>query len=197
MVLPVFAFINTGISVIVSYIVPLFLLIIIGLCMFLDNLETFLANKHYLPDPVRRLLRKGFLSASVIVLFSSLSLMTFYRHVSSEEFRQICNRGEFLLKETGSWLRENSEADSTVMSRWSNIGYYGDRRWTGLVDGSIWELITYAKKNRIKYVVIDSVSIYRRPNLAQLLSAMPFGTELIPVYDAERYGVKVVIYRIG
>ncbi len=55
-----------------------------------------------------------------------------------------------------------------------------------------------ALSGRVTYLVIDSVAVpRRRPQLAPLLSAMPFGEEdLVPVYNQERYGISVIVYKV-
>ncbi len=83
------------------------------------------------------------------------------------------------------------------MSRWSNIGYYGERGWIALADGAIEEVIAYAKRNGITHIVIDSDSVpRRRPQLLNLLDPSLPHAGLTPVYADERFYTRVVIYQV-
>ena len=122
----------------------------------------------------------------------------YVQSLASEEYRYFCAGQEFFLKDTGFWLKQNTLPDAQVMVRWGVIGHYADRRWSGLVDGDVQEVVDYAKKHDINYLVIDSNAVpRRRPKLAPLLDPAAVFPGLTPVYSRLEYGILVIIYRVG
>ncbi len=196
-VLPVFAFSN--LSVAVSYILPIFPLLLIGLCRLAGGGEALLLGR--LASGSSRLsvwIREiPVVSAAAVLMLGLLSLRPLWQELGSEDFKWFAKGQEFFLKETGSWLKQNTPANAAVMARWSQVGFYGDRRWTGLADGSIAEVVAYSKKQAIGYIVIDSVAVpRRRPQLAPLLDPSLGAAGLRAVYARDGYDIRVVIYQV-
>jgi hypothetical protein len=198
LVLPVFAF-NT-IAVQAGYILPLFPLLIMFAC------RGAVAGEEYLLTALRRLhlpistrlCQWALLSAALVLLFGYHSIMPPWRETRLPAVKDFILGQQFLLKETGTVLKKSTPPNSIIMSRWSNMGFYGDRKWIGLVDGEVQEVVLYAKKHNVSYLVIDSVAVpHRRPKLLPLLE-QPFAGHagLQPIHVNTRYGVLVVIYKI-
>lgn len=194
-ILPVFAFSNLAIAP--SYIFPLFPIITLWFARGLVGIEDGFFNTIIKVTGVGRLerLKQWSLAATVAVLFFSYSSLTPTWENLTDKDRYIDQI--FLLKGTGKWLNKNTQEDAVIMSRWSNIGFYADRKWVGLPDGEIGEVIQYAKRQNVRYIIIDSLSIpSRRPKLAPLLLGNPIGYGVRSVYFAQKYEIIVVIYEV-
>lgn len=196
-VVPVFAFSNLSIAV--SYILPIFPLVMICFCAGAISIEQML---------LKLLGRAGLaagdrlrnwtpVTAAVVVILCYLSFVPFWSQLASEDFREFAASQEFFLKDTGLWLKNNTPENSVVMSRWSNMAFYADRKWSYLADGKVREVIDYAKKHGVGYIVIDTSAVpRRRPELAPLLNPSTSHDGLRPVYAQGEHGIGVIIYQV-
>lgn len=195
-VLPAFVF--PGLSVVVSYILPVFPLLLFFTCAGLRWCELIIARLLQASPSVASFLT-GYAPLSFIcagVVCFSLA-KPYVASVSSQEYRYFCASQEFFIKDTGLWLKHNTPSDANVMTRWGVIGHYAERPWTGLVDGEIPEVISYARKHSVRYIVIDSNSVpRRRPKLEPLLDPNVVIPGLRPVYARMEYGTLIIIYQV-
>lgn len=195
--LPVFAFSNLSIAP--SYIFPLFPIITLLFVKGLVVIEDGFFNTAIKLTGLGRLkrLKEWSLVATVAVLcFCYSSISPIWGEMSSEDSRVYAASQRFFLKDTGRWLKSNSPKDVAIMSRWSNMGFYADRKWVYIPDGEISEVAKYAKEHNVKYIVIDSNAVpRRRPKLAPLLNPANYNG-LRPMYTREEYWIRVVIYEV-
>lgn len=196
MLLPVMAF--DKISTSAGYILPFFMVLLClsakAIVWLEEAIMEWLGKCCSLPVDVRRHLPLAVIAS---IVFSGHLFMPLYQWLSSDDFRFMSGQQEFLLRQTGHWFRANSDKSSRLMARWSNIGYYGDRSWIGLADGSISEVTEYARRNRINYIVIDSDAVpRRRPQLEALLNPTLPHSGLTPVYAEQQFETRVIIYRV-
>ena len=196
-VLPAFAF--PGLSVVVSYILPVFPLLLFFICAAFRWCELIIARvMQGIPSAASFL--TGYAPLSIIcagVLCFSLAI-PYVQSVSSAEYRFYCASQEFFIKDTGLWLKHTTPPDAVVMTRWGLIGHYAERPWAGLVDGEIQEVIDYARKHSVRYIVIDSNSVpRRRPKLEPLLDPNAGVPGLRPVYARMEYGILIIIYEMA
>lgn len=196
MLLPVFAFDKISLSA--GYIFPFFPVFIAcfaqGAVWLEEQVAVFVTHRLPLLRGIVRFLPLG---AAAVACLMLLSFNQFYSEVSSEEYSFMTGQQDFLLRQTGHWLRANTPSDAGVMARWSNIGFYADRPWTGLADGTIAQVVEYAKRAHMKYIVIDSDAVpRRRPQLNALLFPDTPQPGLTPVYGREDWLTRVVVYRV-
>lgn len=196
-ILPVFAFSNLAIAP--SYIFPLFPITTLWFARGLVGIEDGFLNTIIKLTGFGRLerLKQWSLAATAAVLFFGFSSISpVWGELSSEDFKVYAASQEFFLKDTGRWLKNNSPKDVAIMSRWSNMGFYADRKWVYIPDGEISEVVKYAKEHNVRYIVIDSNAIpRRRPKLGPLLNPSDF-EGLRPVYAREAYWIRVIIYEV-
>lgn len=196
-ILPVFAF--STLSIAPSYIFPLFPIITLWFARGVVGIEDGFFNTIIKLTGFGRLerLKQWSLAATAAVLFFSYSsIFPIWNDLSSEEFRGFAASQKFFLKDTGLWLKSNASKDSAIMSRWSNMGFYADRKWVYIPDGEIPEVVKYAKEHGVTHIVIDSNAVpRRRPRLAPLLNPVNFDG-LRPVYAREEYWIRVIIYEV-
>jgi hypothetical protein len=196
LLLPVMAFDKIAVST--GYILP-FYLVLIGYCAKgLGWLETacleWLGKMFPIPEGFRR---SAPLAVVTCLVISWYLLLPLYREVASDEFRFMSGQQGFLLRQTGHWLAANTDTSAIIMSRWSNIGYYSQRQWAGLVDGSVEEVTGYARQHGISHIVIDSDSVpRRRPKLASLLDPASAHAGLTPLYADQQFNTLVIVYQV-
>lgn len=196
MIVPVMAFDKISIST--GYILPFFMILFCfsakGM-VWLEWLATeWLGKLCSISADVRRYIP---LAVVATVILSWQIYMPLYRWLSSDEFRFMSGQQDFLLRTTGHWFSGNTAKAAKLMARWSNIGYYGERGWVGLADGSISEVTEYARRQGVSYIVIDSDAVpRRRPQLVSLLNPSASHPGLTPVYADQQYDTRVIIYRV-
>lgn len=194
---PIMAF-NT-IAASVGYIFPFFLIFIVCFAYAVRWIEVRIGYGIRRLNPAAGAVYKKYacLALVPVVYFAGISFFQYYQIVSSEEFRQMSQQQDFLLRQTGHWLKNSTGSKAVIMARWSNIGFYGDRAWVGLVNGSIEEVTGYAKRHAITHIVIDSGTVpHRRPQLENLLYPVIPQAGLTPVYAEEQNFTTVIIYRV-
>lgn len=196
MLAPVMVF--DKISVTPGYILPFFMVVLCCCAKGIAWLESLLGEKIKKPACIPAVLKKNIsLAILASLLLSWYLFLPVYQRISSDEFQFMGAQQDFLLRQTGHWFLHNTDKSAKLMSRWSNIGYYGERGWIALADGSIGEVIAYAKRNGITHIVIDSDSVpRRRPQLLNLLDPSIPHAGLTPVYADERFYTRVVIYQV-
>lgn len=196
-ILPVFIFSNLATAP--SYIFPLFPIITLWLARGLVGIEDSFFNTIIKLTGLGRLerLKQWSLAATATVLFFSYSSISpVWGELGSEDFKVFAASQKFFLKDTGKWLKDNTSKDSAIMSRWSNMGFYADRKWVYIPDGEISEVVNYAKEHNVSHIIIDSNAVpRRRPRLAPLLNPSDF-EGLRPVYVREEYWIRVIIYKV-
>lgn len=196
-ILPVFAF--STLSIAPSYIFPLFPIITLWFARGLVGIEDGFFNTIIKLTGFGRLERFkewSLVATASVFLFSFMSISPVWNELSSEDFKVFAASQKFFLKDTGRWLKNNSPKDVAIMSRWSNMGFYADRKWVYIPDGEISEVVKYAKEHNVRYIIIDSNAIpRRRPKLAPLLNPANY-EGLRPVYAREEYWIRVIIYEV-
>lgn len=196
MLAPVMAFDKLGLST--CYILPFFCVLICCSAKGAIWLEEMLVRQiekwASIPSAMKKCMSVSVIATALFSLYSSVSL---YKALSSEQFINECRQLDFLLRQTGHVLKNRTDKNAKIMARWSNIGFYGERNLTVLVDGSIDEVTRYAKRNGVTHIVIDSEAVGRvRPQLKDLLEPSIPQAGLLPVYQGDQFCTRVVIYQV-
>lgn len=195
-VLPVFVFSNLAAAP--SYILPVFPILIVLFSVGLIYMDDVLMKAITSFGKPFNLKKWPFISAVVVVVFSYTSFLLVWDNLNSRRHRHFQMGQVFLLKDTGEWLKYNTPKDAVIMSRWSNIGFYADRKWLQLPDGEIPEVIKYAKAHDVRYIIIDSDSVPERlPKLFPLLVTTLSDDRLLKeAYSKEKFRIRVIIYEV-
>jgi 4-amino-4-deoxy-L-arabinose transferase-like glycosyltransferase len=197
MIAPVMAFDKIAVST--GYILPFFM-IACGCCAKgLECLEGLVQKIGSILDAVpTAVLQRIPLALAACLAISWVTLTPLLRSLASDEFRLISGQQEYLLRQTGHWIRSHTGSSSVIMSRYSNIGYYADRTWAGLVDGSVEEVTDYARQHGVTHIVIDSDTVpRRRPGLKRLLDPASDHPGLAAIHADQQFDTRVVIYRVN
>jgi 4-amino-4-deoxy-L-arabinose transferase-like glycosyltransferase len=103
----------------------------------------------------------------------------------------------FDYKSMGEWLRENSPADTTVMSRGAIVAIHANRNWAPFPHAEYDEVIRYARANSVDLIVVNGDEFeVMRPQLAFLAdpARVPPELDLVSVYESD--GHTTVMYKL-
>ncbi|MBU1727520.1 MAG: hypothetical protein KJ880_07810, partial [Candidatus Omnitrophica bacterium] len=107
------------------------------------------------------------------------------------------NDGTIEHKKAGLWLKNFDHSHFVVMARKPYVSFYSEGLWVCLPYADYSEIIRYAKKNNIKYLVIDELSILKlRPQLAFLLDENKATSDLKLIYKDHSSGRLIIIYQL-
>ncbi len=92
---------------------------------------------------------------------------------------------EKIFKHAGEFIKNNSQTDDVIMTRWGLVGYFADRPVLALPKGKVKEVIEYGKKNGARFILIDTKSVLsRREELLELFDPLE-GKLVNPAYGIE------------
>lgn len=60
------------------------------------------------------------------------------------------------IKKAGAWARQIIPENATYMARWTRLPFYLRGRWIALPDADLSEILQYARKNSVGYMLIES-----------------------------------------
>lgn len=90
-----------------------------------------------------------------------------------------------IYKRAGEIIKNDSEKNDVIMTRWGLVGYFADRPVLPLPKGGVREVIDYGRKNGARFMLIDTVSVLsRRQELTELLNPLE-GKTVKPGYGIE------------
>jgi hypothetical protein len=90
-----------------------------------------------------------------------------------------------IFKGAGDFIKNNSQANDIIMTRWGLVGYFADRPTLALPKGGVKEVIEYGRINRASFLLIDTKSVLtRRQELEELLGPLE-GKPVNPEYGLE------------
>jgi len=112
------------------------------------------------------------LAVLILVPVAALSLWTVARTDYPLEY-----------KLAGQWLKEQGESDIRIMSREASTAYYGGGTLIMLPYASLQDVLDYAKRRQVDYLVISRPIVEKlRPQLKELLEPDQVGSGLKEVY---------------
>lgn len=169
------------------YIIPLtpFVLVLtsLGLYFFKDN---FL-NSLEINSSLRRII--FILTVTIIIISFFPSILKIAIQKSEEPIEH---------KEAGLWLKQFDNSKPLIMSRKPWVAFYSEGIWICLPYGTYEEIINYAKKNKVKYLVIDEMLITKlRPQLTFLLKESRAPVDLELIYKDKFSGRSILIYKLS
>ena len=62
-------------------------------------------------------------------------------------------------KKAGEWTRKRFSGHPNYMTYWSKLVYYLDGRWTALPAASLSDIIAYAMKHKVDYIVREGAGV--------------------------------------
>lgn len=102
--------------------------------------------------------------------------------------------GRYDHKRIGLLLNKKLPKGAKIMTRWGRIAFYADREWVMIPTTRLPDVIETAKKNGVKYIVVDGMVVGMRPEL-ELLSKPLFSTS--GIYSENEYmpvpGLKLIL----
>ncbi len=92
----------------------------------------------------------------------------------------------------GEWGAARFGPGKNYMVRWDKIVYYLDGIWTAFPVADVPQIMDYARRNKVDYIVLE---LDARPDRESLLNA-PAGLRFAGLYDSDRFAYVVVFYRV-
>lgn len=89
------------------------------------------------------------------------------------------------VKKAGKWVRSVIPQDATYMAQWTRLPFYLVGRWVGLPETDFNNLLKYAKRNKVSYLLVESGSM---GDVVQLASQNLPGTKYLGSYSATNGG---------
>jgi len=129
---------------------------------------------------------RGLLLATVFSIAFEFYLIADNNYKSPELITEVLVT-EKIFKGAGEIIKNNSQANDVIMTRWGLVGYFADRPVLTLPKGGVKEVIEYGKKNGARFILIDTKSVLsRRQELRELLGPLE-GKLVNPVYGIEAF----------
>lgn len=174
-----------------SYLYPVFALTFI---CFVSGLEAF--NKvgcraFEILQSVVRPRRLQALLSGIMLLTVSYVAISFYLEADlnyqSSGLVMEATVTEKIYKGAGEIIKNNSQANDIIMTRWGLVGYFADRPVLTLPKGGVKEVVEYGRKNGARFILIDTNSVFsRRQELRELLGPLE-GKLVNPAYGIEAF----------
>jgi 4-amino-4-deoxy-L-arabinose transferase-like glycosyltransferase len=92
--------------------------------------------------------------------------------------------GRFDHKRIGQLLKQQLPPDSRIMTRWGRISFYAELERVEIPQASLEEIIASARKNRVRFIVVDGMLQGVRPQLGNLFQPLITGADGV-FYRAE------------
>jgi 4-amino-4-deoxy-L-arabinose transferase-like glycosyltransferase len=100
-------------------------------------------------------------------------------------------------KTAGLWLKENSPADASIMSRDLAVSLYAERKFVVSPRADYTDYMAYARRKGATYLLVDERELRTlRPHLSFLLDDANPPPELEPVYSGADDRGRTIVYRI-
>ncbi|ABQ27924.1 glycosyltransferase family 39 protein [Geotalea uraniireducens] len=172
-----------------SYIYPIFTVMFV---CFIAFFETAAKGVWRVVEKFRPVMKSAVYEAGLSVLLLlvvSYVSFGFYKQAdanyqSPELVRQVMLT-EKIYKGAGEIIKNNSQKNDVIMTRWGLVGYFADRPVITLPKGGVKEVVDYGRKNGARFLLIDTNSVLsRRQELIELLGPLE-GKPVNPAYGIE------------
>lgn len=145
----------------------------------------------------------GAVSVVAVVVFSGCQLLLQLPADRNEPYSYTRDGGRFDDKQVGIKLRSIIPEGAIIMTRSGRVGFYSQRPFVLPPQAEFAEILDYARKNRVSYLVANLQLLNVRPQLMPLYSPLiesrrndplPAGVELVYI-GQEPGGLPYLIYR--
>jgi len=123
-----------------------------------------------------------------VVLALAITMIGYYAVIQPPAVVDGLAYQRFDYKSLGEWLRDNSPANTTVMSRGAIVAIHADRNWAPFPHAEYDEVIRYARGHDVDLIVVNGDEFeVMRPQLAFLgdPAQAPAELELVNVYESD------------
>ncbi|MBC7224825.1 MAG: hypothetical protein H5T59_11225, partial [Anaerolineae bacterium] len=136
---------------------------------------------------------EGAVRAGVVVLVAAFLLAL---QPSVREALNVPNSFRPDHRTVGEWLREHTEPDAAIMSRYPAIAFHAERRWVATANAPLEDLRRYAEGHGVDYFVVDRRELALRPQFAPLVEGGPVPGWLEEVARFRTGEEVLVVYRL-
>ena len=114
-----------------------------------------------------------------VIIYSAFLV---YKQVPSNvkrDYHYSHDEGRYDQKKMGILLNKYLPKNAKIMTRWSRIGFYSQRKYVSLPKSSRSEIIDTAKKSGVRYLIIDGALFRNRPQLLKLFKSETMWSAMI------------------
>lgn len=174
-----------------SYLYPVFALTFICFVSGLEAVNKVGCRASEILQSVVRLRRLQALLSGIVLLTVAYVAISFYLEADwnyqSSGLVMEATVTEKIYKGAGEIIKNNSQANDIIMTRWGLVGYFADRPVLTLPKGGVKEVVEYGRKNGARFILIDTNSVFsRRQELRELLGPLE-GKLVNPAYGIEAF----------
>lgn len=110
-----------------------------------------------------------------IVAVSALTIFTFVEQVparSGKPYSCEDDGGRYDQRRIGELLKRQLPSGSRIMTRWGRISFYAEMENVGMPQSGLMEMIDTARKNKVRYLIIDGMLVGTRPQFQPLFGPL-------------------------
>ena len=95
----------------------------------------------------------------------------------------------------GKWAQARFKGTPNYMSQWTKLAYYLNGRWTAFPVSNYYQMIWYAKKNKVDYIVLETFDKRNRDSAIKSFTAGPY-LKVADVYDSSSIGYSAIFFSL-
>jgi len=98
-------------------------------------------------------------------------------------------------KKAGLWAQKNLPPKSNYMISWSRLAYYLDGKWTAMPETDFTNMLRYAKKNNVDYIVYEGLNRQQVIGMKRTMATVP-DLKIATVYKSKNLDYNVVFLKL-
>ena len=110
-----------------------------------------------------------------IIAVSLLTIFTFAGQVPADRnkpYHYDDDGGRYDQRRIGELLKNHLPLGTKIMTRWGRISFYAEMENVGMPQADLMEMIAIARKNGVRYIIIDGLLIGMRPQFGLLFAPL-------------------------
>lgn len=110
-----------------------------------------------------------------IIAVSLLTIFAFVAQVPadrSKPYHYEDDGGRYDQRRIGEILKKHLPSGARIMTRWGRISFYAELENVGMPQADLMEMVATAKKNGVRYIIIDGMLIGMRPQFEPLFAPL-------------------------
>jgi len=128
-----------------------------------------------------------------VIVVSLLTITSFIGQIPADRnkpYHFSDDGGRYDQRRIGEILKKQLPAGSRIMTRWGRISFYAEMENIGMPQTDMMEMIATARKNRVRYIIIDGMLAGMRPQFGPLfvpLIQSPDAVLYLPTADEAQF----------
>jgi len=141
-------------------------------------------------DGLRRLLARspgpaGFRWLSALLVLGYLLPAAYHQlpHGKPQPYTLAMDGGRYDHKQLGRILKTQLPAGAVIMTRSGRIAFYSGHPWVDIPQADFWTILTTARQNKVRYLIVSGDLAQLRPQLALLLTPLDLARGGVEMLD--------------